>query len=284
VLKAKSEKFGKLQKWKNGKTPFFHPELLDFDQEESPFRDFHQIPGQTVVFKAESHKLGKLQKWERWKTPISPSNIGFWSKMNHIIVVFVKFWVRQLCLKQNPKIWKVAEMGKCRFYPKLLDFDQEESHFRDFHQILSKTVMFKAKFEKFGKLQKWENGKTPFSPSVIGFDQEESHFRDFHQILGQTVVFEAKSHRVGKLQKWKRWRRADFTLKYCILIRMNHIFVIFIKFWVRQSCLNQNPKNLESCKNGEMGKRRFHPKLLDFGQEESHFRDFHQILGQTVVF
>jgi hypothetical protein len=58
----------------------FHPQLLDFDQEESHFRDFHQILGQTVVFKAKSHKLGKLQKWEKWKTPISPSNIGFWSK------------------------------------------------------------------------------------------------------------------------------------------------------------------------------------------------------------
>jgi hypothetical protein len=70
----------------------------------------------------------------------------------------------------------------------------------------------------------------------LDFDQEESHFRDFHQILGQTVVFEAKSHRLGKLQKWKRLKSADFTLKYCILIRMNHIFVFSIKFWVRQSC------------------------------------------------
>ena len=33
-----------------------------FDQNESYFRDFHQIPGQTVVFKAKSHRLGKLQK------------------------------------------------------------------------------------------------------------------------------------------------------------------------------------------------------------------------------
>ncbi len=56
----------------------FHPQLLDLDQEESYFRDFRQILGQTVVFKAKSHKLGKLQKMG--KMPISPSNIGFWSK------------------------------------------------------------------------------------------------------------------------------------------------------------------------------------------------------------
>ncbi len=79
-------------------------------------------------------------------------------------------------------------------------------------------------------------GKRRFHPQLLDFDQEESHFRDFHQILGQTVVFEAKSHRLGKLQKWKRLKSADFTLKYCILIRMNHIFVFSIKFWVRQSC------------------------------------------------
>jgi hypothetical protein len=57
-------------------------------------------------------------------------------------------------------------MGKRRFHPQLLDFDQEESHFRDFHQILG---VFKAKIRKIGKLQKWKNGKTPFSPSTIGF-------------------------------------------------------------------------------------------------------------------
>ncbi len=174
---------------------------------------------------------------------------------------------------------KNGKIGKRRFHPQLLDFDQEESHFRDFHQILGKTVVFKAKFEKFGKLQKWEN--------------------------------------------------AVLTLNYWILIRKNHIFVIFIKFWVRQSCLKQNSKSLESCKkweNGETpfspsiigfwsgriifswfssnsgsdsrvyhinwescktgknGKRQFHPQILDFGQNGSHFRGFRQILDKTVVF
>jgi hypothetical protein len=63
-------------------------------------------------------------------------------------------------------------MGKWEnavFHPQILDFGQNESYFRDFHQILGKTVVFKVKFEKFGRLQKWGNGKTPFSPLIIGF-------------------------------------------------------------------------------------------------------------------
>ena len=92
----------------------------------------------------------------------------------------------------------------------------------------------------------------PISSSNHGFDQNESHFRDFHQIPGQTVVFKAKSHRLGKLQKWEKWKNADFTLKYWIWIRMGYIFVIPIEFWVRESCLKPDPKNLESCKNGKV--------------------------------
>jgi hypothetical protein len=138
-------------------------------------------------------------------------------KMNHFFVVFVKFWVRKSCLKQNSKnleSCKNGKVGKRRFHPQLLDFDQEESHFREFHQILGKTVVFKAKFEKFGKLQKWEN--------------------------------------------------AVFTLNYWILIRKNHIFVIFIKFWVRQSCLKQNSKNLEGCKSGKNGETPFSSSIIGF--------------------
>ena len=47
-------------------------------------------------------------------------------------------------------------MGKRRFHPQILDFDQNESHFRDFHQNLGNTVVFKAISNKLGKLQKWE--------------------------------------------------------------------------------------------------------------------------------
>ena len=60
-------------------------------------------------------------------------------------------------------------MEKCRFHPKLLDFDQGESHFRVFHQILGQTVVFEAKSQRLGKLQKWEKWKTPISPSNVGF-------------------------------------------------------------------------------------------------------------------
>jgi len=98
-------------------------------------------------------------------------------------------------------------MGKCRFLPQVLDFDQNGSHFRDFHQILGNTVVFKAKTNKLGKLQKWEkNGKVPFSPQMLNFDQNESHFRGFHQIQVKIVVFEAKSNKLGKLQKWEKWK------------------------------------------------------------------------------
>jgi hypothetical protein len=231
-LKQNSKNLESCRNGKNGKRRF-HPQILDFDKNESHFRGFRQILGKTVVFKAKSEKFGKLQKWENADFTLCWILI----RKNHIFVIFIKFWVRQSCLKLNHTSWescKNGKMGKRRFHPKILEFGQNESHFRDFHQVLGKTVVFKAKFEKFGKLQKWEN--------------------------------------------------AVFTLNYWILIRKNHIFVIFIKFWVRQSCLKQNSKSLESCKNGKMGKRRLHPQLLDFDQEESHFCDFHQILGQTVVF
>ena len=107
-------------------------------------------------------------------------------------------------------------------------------------------------------------GKRRFHPQLLDFDQEESHFRDFHQILGKTVVFKAKSEKFGKLQEWKN---ADFTLNCWILIRKNHIIVIFITFWVRQSCLKLNHTDWESCKNGKMGKRRFSPSNIGFWSE-----------------
>jgi len=50
-----------------------------------------------------------------------------------------------------------------------LGFDQNGSHFRDFHQILGKVVVFKAKSNKFGKLKKWEKWKMSISSSIIGF-------------------------------------------------------------------------------------------------------------------
>jgi hypothetical protein len=76
--------------------------------------------------------------------------------------------------------------------------------------------------------------KCRFHPQILHFYQNESYFRDFHQILGETVVFNAKYEEFGKLQNLEN---ADFTLNCWILIRKNHIFVIFIKFWVRQSGL-----------------------------------------------
>ncbi len=48
-------------------------------------------------------------------------------------------------------------MGERRFHPQLLGFDQEESHLRDFHQVLG---VFKAKIRKIwkvAKMEKWEN-------------------------------------------------------------------------------------------------------------------------------
>jgi hypothetical protein len=87
-------------------------------------------------------------------------------------VIFIKFRVRQSCLKQkfeNLESCKSGKMEKRRFHPQLLDFDQEESHFRDFHQILGQTVVFKAKFEKLESCKNGKNGETPISPSIIGF-------------------------------------------------------------------------------------------------------------------
>jgi hypothetical protein len=49
------------------------------------------------------------------------------------------------------------ERWKTPIYPQVLDFRQNESYSRGFRQILGKTVVFKAKSEKFGKLQKWES-------------------------------------------------------------------------------------------------------------------------------
>jgi hypothetical protein len=100
-----------------------------------------------------------------------------------------------------------------------------------------------------------KSGKCRFHPQILDSGQNKSHPRDFHQILGGTVMFKAKSENIGKLQKWEKWENADFTLKYWILIRMNHISVIFIKFWVIQSCLKQDPTSWESCKNGKNGKK-----------------------------
>ncbi len=125
-----------------------------------------------------------------------------------------------------------------------LGFDQNESYFRDFHQILGKTVLLKAKSRKLGKLQKMgKMEKCRFHPQILDFDQNKSRFRDFHQIPGNIVVFRAESNKLGKLQKWKKCR---FRPEILDLIRTNHISVIFIKFWERQSCLKQNPKNWES--------------------------------------
>ena len=154
----------------------------------------------------------------------------------------------------------------------MLDFGQIESHFRDFHQILGKTVMFEAKSHKLGKLQKV--GKMESADFTLEYwilVRMNHIFRDFHQIPGKTVVFKAKIRKIWKVAKMGKWENAVFTLNYWILIRKNHIFVIFIKFWVRQSCLKQNSKNLESCKNGKNGKRRFHLQILDFDKNESHF-------------
>jgi hypothetical protein len=93
--------------------------------------------------------------------------------------------------------------------------------------------------------------KCRFYPQILYSGQDKSHLRDFHQILGETVVFKAKSENIGKLQKWEKWENAVFTLRYWILIRMNHISVIFIKIWAIQSCLKQYPTSWESYKNGK---------------------------------
>jgi len=78
-------------------------------------------------------------------------------------------------------------------------------------------------------------GRRRFHPQILDFDQNESHFRDFHQILGNTVVFKAKSNRLGRLQKMGKVEKCRFCPQILDLIRMNHIFVISIKFWVIQS-------------------------------------------------
>ena len=83
----------------------------------------------------------------------------------------------------------MEKMEKCRFHPQILHFDQNESYFRDSHQILGKTVVFKSDSEKLGSCKNGKMGKRRFHPKLLDFDQEESHFRDFYQILGQTVVF-----------------------------------------------------------------------------------------------
>ena len=109
---------------------------------------------------------------EKWENAVFTLNYWILIRKNHIFVIFIKFWVRQSCLKQHHTNWescKNGKNGKRRFHPQILDFGQNESLFRGFRQILGKKVVFKAKFEKFGKLQKWESGKTPFSPSIIGF-------------------------------------------------------------------------------------------------------------------
>ena len=138
-------------------------------------------------------------------------------RLNYIFVISIKFWVRQSGLKQNTTNWGSCKNGKkekCRFHPQLLDFGQKESHSRDSHQILGTTVVFKARSEKFGKLQKWES--------------------------------------------------ADFTLNYWILIRKNHILVIFIKFQVRRSCLKQERTNWESCKKWKKWKMPISPSTIGF--------------------
>ena len=147
----------------------FLPQVLDFDQNESYFRDFHQILGNTVVFKAKSNKLGKLQKMEKCRFRLQILDL---IRMDHIFVIFIKFWVIQSCLKKNPISWescKNGKNGKAPISSLNLGFDQNESYFRDFHQILGKVVVFKAKSNKFGKLQKWEKWKMSISSSIIGF-------------------------------------------------------------------------------------------------------------------
>jgi hypothetical protein len=48
------------------------------------------------------------------------------------------------------KNWKMGEMEECRFLRRELGFDENNSYFRDFHQILGRAVVFTAR---------WKNGK-----------------------------------------------------------------------------------------------------------------------------
>jgi hypothetical protein len=188
------------------------------------------------MFKAKSENIGKLQKWEKWEN--ADFTLKYWIliRMNHISVIFIKFWVIQSCLKQNPTSWESCKNGKNGKKPissSNLGFDQNESHFRDFHQILGKTVLFKAKSSKLGKFQNMEKmEKRRYHPQMLDSDQSESHFHEFHPIWGNTVVFKAKSVELGKLQNMGKMEKCRFRPQILDLIGTNHISVIFIKFWV----------------------------------------------------
>jgi hypothetical protein len=152
-------------------------------------------------------------------------------------------------------------MERCRFHPKLLDFDQGESHFRVFHQILGRQSCSKHNHTDWESCKNGKNGKCRFHPQILDFGQIESHFRDFHQIPGKTVVFNAKIRKIWKVAKMEKWENAVFTLNYWILIRKNHIFVIFIKFWV---CLKQKFEKFGKLQKWKNGKTPFSPSTIGF--------------------
>jgi len=134
--------------------------------------------------------------------------------MNHIPVVFIKFWIRQSCLKQNPTGWESCRNGKSG---KNADFVLKSSIWSEwitfswFPSNSGSDSRIKGKFQQIGKLQKWKKWKSAnFTQKVLDCGQNKSHFRDFHQILGKTVVFKAISNKLGRLQKMEKMEKRRF--------------------------------------------------------------------------
>ena len=130
-------------------------------------------------------------------------------RMDHIFVIFIKFWVIQSYLKKNPASWescKNGKMEKCRFRPQISDLIRMNRISVIFIKFWVMQSCLRQNPTIWESCKNGKNGKCRFHSQILDFSQNESHSRGFHQILDKTFVFKAKSNKLGKLQKWEKWK------------------------------------------------------------------------------
>ena len=125
----------------------------------------------------------------------------------------------------------------------MLSFDQNISHFRDLHQILGRRDGFKMKSMSWPKIRISLNYSTSIFVNFWIFKRKRELYALFHKDSENRVLFDVRSV-VTELQsilRSKKQKIADFFLKCWVLIKIFHIFVISIKFWVGEMDLKWNP-------------------------------------------
>ena len=117
----------------------------------------------------------------------------------------------------------------------MLSFDQNNSLFREPHQILGKRGGFKMKSMTWSKIRISLNTSVDFRQFLNFSNGNVSCMHCFTRIpkIGlfyvRTVVTELQP-----ILRLKKQKIADYSLKCLVLIKIVRIFVIFIEFWVEE--------------------------------------------------